>query len=147
MLGKVKVLLSVIISYIITSDDSVEVDNISASRPLLDMNDSVTQENGSSPNTSAILHPIPEHEAVNQEDAVDGLEGIDGLLDNNLIDNILREPNVMGNLNVDLEVGVHENQYANVDVEMDSPPNEVPNVDQSERRPKRNCRYLKHQKK
>ena len=51
------------------------------------------------------------------------------------------------NLNIDLEVGVHENQYANVDVEMDSPPNDVPNVDQNERRPKRNCRYLKHQKK
>ena len=139
MLGKVKVLLSVIISYIITSDDSVEVDNISASRPLLDMNDSVTQENGSSPNTSVILHPIPEHEDVNQEDVVDGL------LDDNLIANILREPNVMENLSIDLEVGVHENQYANV--EMDSPPNDVPNVDQNERRPKRNCRYLKHQKK
>ena len=145
MLGKVKVLLSVIISYIITPDDSVEVDNISASRPLLDMNDSVTQENGSSPNASALLRTIPEHEAVNQEDAVDGLEDVDGLLNNNLIANILREPNVIENLTIDLEVGVHENQYANV--EMDSPPNDVPNVDQNERRPKRNCRYLKHQKK
>ena len=144
MLGKVKVLLSVIISYIITLDDSVEVDNGSASRLLVDMDESVTQEKSSSPKTSALLHVIPENETVGQDDVVDGLEAIDGLLAN-----ILREPNVIEDLNVDLEVGVHENQYENADAEIDNPPNEVPNhdIDQDGRRPVRNCRYFKHKKK
>ena len=50
---------------------------------------------------------------------------------------------------VDLEVGVHENQYANADIPLDNPPNEVPspNADRDERRTRRNVRYTKYQKK
>ena len=110
----------------------------------MDTSESVSQEKNSSPKTSALLHVIPENETAGQDDVVDGLEAFNGLLAN-----ILREPNVIEDLNVDLEVGVHENQYANADAEMDNPPNEVPNhnADQGERRPRRNSRYFKHQKK
>ena len=146
MLGKVKVLLSVIISYITSSVESVEADNVSASRRLLlDMDENVTQENEPSPNANGLLCSIPEHEATGQKDTDNDLEVIESLLDNNLINNILNGPNAM----VDLEVGVHENQYANADIPMDNPPNEVPSpsADRDERRTRRNVRYTKYQKK
>ena len=68
MFGKIKVLLSVIISYTISLDDSEEVDNGSASELLVDTNESVSQEKSSSPKTSALLHVIPENETVGQDD-------------------------------------------------------------------------------
>ena len=110
----------------------------------MDTSESVSQEKNSSPKTSALLHAIPENETAGQDDVVDGLEAFNGILAN-----ILREPNVIEDLNVDLEVGVHENQYENADAEIDNPPNEVPNhdIDQDGRRPVRNCRYFKHKKK
>ena len=146
MLGKVKVLLSVIISYIISSDESVEAVNVSASRRLLlDMDENVTQENEPFPNANGVLFSIPEHEANGQKDTDNNLEGIEDLLENDLLNNILNEPNAM----VDLEVGVHENQYANADIPLDNPPNEAPspNADRDERRTRRNVRYTKYQKK
>ena len=146
MLGKVKVLLSATISYIISSDESVEAVNVSASRRLLlDIDENVTQENEPFPNANGLLCSIPEHEATGQKDTDNNLEVIEGLLENDLINNILNEPNAM----VDLEVGVHENQYANADIPLDNPPNEVPspNADRDERRTRRNVRYTKYQKK
>ena len=90
MLGKVKVLLSVIISYIISSDESVEAVNVSASRRLLlDMDENVTQENEPFPNANGLLYSIPEHEANGQKDTDNNLEGIEDLLENDLLNNIL----------------------------------------------------------
>ena len=109
------------------------------------MDENVTQENEPFPNANGVLFSIPEHEANGQKDADNNLEGIEDLLENDLINNILNEPNAM----VDLEGGVHENQYANADIPLDNPPNEVPspNVDRDERRTRRNVRYTKYQKK